>query len=518
VVKFFCNKPFLHSGIFGFLLYLCLLVVVGLFIYQNNHQHHLKLPHGCDQFGYLNLAKAVNERELFDNHAERPFLPQLLPHLKNTFSAERQYQFMIAPHCYHLSPANGVIINQYPPGLGLMLSILPEHMRQILFPVVCFFLIWLAWAICWWLSGNRDWVLCSATFLILSTVYYFLDPVSREFHHVHSVVVTYGLLLAAGWLLPGRPGLAIVFLGAASLFRFPTIIFLVPLYLVFLSKDGESSFTSQMFMQKSIKTALYFLMGGFGVYLIYVWILLGNPFLPTYSVIDQQSADFNRVLSNIYFYFVDNPGWLYVNLLSLFLLTVVATIRKAKSWWLFGLLLFLYNYGFFITHHVQIHYYPYATAFLIAGLALSLLLEDNINPKIRLFLIVSSALIAVSIMTSINLAGTQYNSNLPQYYKQISAYQKAFGKFDIVWAEERSGTVEYATNRAGFRYNWGPDNARSEIIKFLQANGYSQLIWASDPGMPEKEIILNFLKQNKIPFNRWESADMGQGITIPITH
>jgi hypothetical protein len=103
----------------------------------------------------------------------------------------------------------------------------------------------------------------------------------------------------------------------------------------------------------------------------------------------------------------------------------------------------------------------------------------------------------------------------PSYAEQVAAYQKAFGEVDVIWAENRSGTVEYTTDRAGFRYLWGPENVRLEIIRFLLSRGYSQVIWTGDTGMPPHEEVLNFLKRNKIPFQDWGSPELGRGVVIP---
>ncbi len=101
--------------VLGILLLIGLMLLVGFFIYQKYLGHHLRLPQGCDEFGYLNMAKAIEERELFGDHAKRPFFPELISHLQNKFPDEDSYRWMIAPHAYHLDPEKGKIINQYPP-------------------------------------------------------------------------------------------------------------------------------------------------------------------------------------------------------------------------------------------------------------------------------------------------------------------------------------------------------------------------------------------------------------------
>ena len=493
------------------LMFVGLMLLAGFFIYHEYLKYHLQLPEGCDEFGYLNLAKKIDEGELFANHAKRPFFPDLISHLRREFPNENSYRWIIAPHAYHLYPGRGKIINQYPPGVGLMLSLLPTHLRQTWFPLLCFLIWGLSWVACWRLSGNRDWMLCGVMFLLISFLFYLFNPVRLEFKRINSVAPTYGLLLASGWMISRKPRLSIALLGATTIFRLPNIILIVPLWIAFLAQGDRSSGIPRRLILKSVQTGLCALAGGFGIYLIYVWVLLGNPLLPTYSSIDQRFATMNGVWSNFEYYFVQDPSWAYVHLLGVGLLTYVAVMRNLKAWWFYGAGLVLYNYGFYLIHHVRISYYPYGSAFMIVGLAMSLWLEVPISKKIRWLLVGTFPIIIMILLTHLKLSD---RTESPSYAEQIAKYQKAFGEVDVIWAENRSGTVEYTTNRAGFRYKWGPENVRLEIIRFLLSRGYSQVIWTSDTGMPPHEEILNFLKRNKIPFHDWESPDLGHGVEI----
>src|SRR5512136_1078903 len=62
---------------------------------------HLKLPDGCDEFGYLNIAKAASEGKLFKDHAERPFDKGMLEYLKRSPHEYSSYEYMICPHAYY---------------------------------------------------------------------------------------------------------------------------------------------------------------------------------------------------------------------------------------------------------------------------------------------------------------------------------------------------------------------------------------------------------------------------------
>jgi hypothetical protein len=86
-----------------------LMLLAGFFIYHKYLEYHLRSPEGCDEFGYLNMAKAIDEGELFRDHAKRPFLPELISHLRREFPDENSYRWMIAPHAYHLGKYRGQV-------------------------------------------------------------------------------------------------------------------------------------------------------------------------------------------------------------------------------------------------------------------------------------------------------------------------------------------------------------------------------------------------------------------------
>ena len=96
--------------------------------------------------------------------------------------------------------------------------------------------------------------------------------------------------------------------------------------------------------------------GGAGLYFIYVLILLGNPFAPTYSIADREFAAFHEVWDNILFYFDLEQGWFTANIISLLLMVILSIISRVNGrWTIFSMALICMNYGSLIFHKVQIY-------------------------------------------------------------------------------------------------------------------------------------------------------------------
>lgn len=127
--------------VLNFLIIAAYTVLPVMLFYTEFEKHHRDLPAGCDEFGYLNMAKAITQNKLFKNHAERPFDKELLDYLRNTYPNPEDYTHLIAPHAYHYDAKASRVINQYPPGTSLLLSVFPINSRKPIFPAMCTFLL-----------------------------------------------------------------------------------------------------------------------------------------------------------------------------------------------------------------------------------------------------------------------------------------------------------------------------------------------------------------------------------------
>jgi hypothetical protein len=460
------------------------------------------LPQGCDEFGYLNMARALADGNLLDHHAPRPFFRELHSELKNTFPNADRYRWMVAPHAYHV--VGDKLINQYPPGVAMMLAPFPLEHRRSLFPslvtvLVCLVLIATARVEAW---GDDLAPLHLIPLVMIPT--FIIGPLSLELKRVNSVSPTYGLLIAAGWLLPRRPLLSLFALSATTVFRVPNAILALPFALAYLFLVRPVDTRIPKLIRKGLTSAGVFLLTGFGIYASYVWLLLGSPFRATYSTLDQDFAEPTTILNNIYYYLVDKNGWFIVHLAALAVLGAVCYYRRENRWFLFGVALTIYNYSFYFTHNVTTPYYPYASSLIVLGLALAVLRIGETPARVRRSLAVAAAATCILLPLITALAVGQREDTGPRFHREMARYQDTFSSFHVVWAEKHSGTVEYAADRAGFRYNWGVET-RAFAMHWLRRHGYDQAIWADDENMPTLSELKNALQHNNVPYHLEES-------------
>ncbi len=471
-----------------------------------------KLPIGCDEFGYLNMAKAISQGELLGDHASRPFIDGLLADLRVEEPEVDAYRWMIAPHAYHVGPNDDKIINQYPPGVGFMLAPFPLQWRRPLFSAVCAaigcFAILLAVRID---SGSFRRSAGIALIPFLAVLLSGFKPIVIELVRVNSLAPTFGLLIAAGWLLPRKPLWAIGLLSMTTVFRIPNVILALPFGFACLFLCVPTGGGFKAISKKSLLSVASFVASGFGLYLIYVCLLLGNPFLVTYSPIDQEFARSSAIADNLSFYLVEKNSWLWPNLAALAGLLLASILRRQWRWLFFGTAIVLLNYAFFLFHHVQIDYYPYASAFVVAGLAISLAGVHRLTGIYRVVLVGLSLVVATVFAFHSSSRNSGFNE---RFFEQIANYETVFGSFDVVWAETRSGTVEYATHKAGFRYNWGPERTRATVMNWLGKHGYTQVIWVDDIGMPEREKIEKTLSNHSIGYSTRSIPDFGEILVL----
>ncbi len=468
------------------------------------------LPSGCDEFGYLNMAKAISEGKMFGDHARRPFINELLADLRVEYSNADDYRWMVAPHAYHVSPYRDKIINQYPPGVGLLLAPVPLENRRSAYPMICVLICCVAILLAGCLDAGRFSFLVVAVLPLVAAGMYF-DPMRFELERVASLAPTYGLLIGSGWLLPRRPLWSLAFISASTIFRLPNSLLFAPMGLAGLLLSEPRVNSISCFARRAIGIGVAAFLGGFGFYLLYAYLLLGNPFAVTYSRLDQEFASFPGISKNLYFYFVDKNQWLFPHLGALAFLGLVCAFRKKYSWLVFGVALCIFNYAFYIFHKVQIDYYPYATVFLCVGLALGVADIERLSPRLRAVVISGGVAVGFAMALS-GLPGP--GTALPLYAEKAAPYHHAFSGYDVVWAEAHSGTVEYTTGRAGFRYNWGSDVVRKHVMLWMLRRGYSQAVWIDDDDMKPFSEIKQFLNSSKIQYTKKYSEGLGAYLEI----
>jgi hypothetical protein len=493
------KQPYLNA--IKYLIIVIYITIPVLLFYTVFARYQLSLPLGCDEFGYLNMAKAISENRLFKNHASRPFDKELLSYLKKTYPDYRNYSNLITPYAYHFVPRVSKVINQYPPGTSLLLSIFPIHNRKPFFAPVCAFLLMVFLLLAFKINSGTISFLNLNLAIIVASLFYFVPPFKNYFDYVTSVPATYGVLLAAGYLLVRKPNWAFLLLGLSSILRIINVMFFIPFLLIYLGREiPVNEYFSRKTLKKTLTALILLFSGGLGVYFLYVWILLGNPFLPTYSFIDQEFA-LKAVTTNFNYYFNFNNPWFRLHILLLILVTFnTITLKTPVKWSIFSLLISIYNYLFFVFHKVRISYYPYATTLIIMGILLFQYEEVLKKTKFRKVIVIAGIImLLLPVNTLVVCLRNSYRLHpRDDFQKKAKVYKDCFSKYDVIWADLRTGTVEYATSKASFRYIWGGEEVRNDVILWLKSHGYSQAIWAENIETPIAHIEKSL---NKIGIN-----------------
>jgi hypothetical protein len=233
----------------------------------------------------------------------------------------------------------------------------------------------------------------------------------------------------------------------------------------------------------------FLLAGGLVFYYLYVWGLLGDPFLQTYPEDYLKltlMSPINEIPGNIRFHVDFTNKWFLFHGGILGMMTCMWLFKKMPlKWIVVSLVIMLFNYGYFFVHRIlgpTEARYVFASGMIMAGIVLRYA-EEYLHSTARLRTIINCAgvlLVLAAIVFSAVKFPRQDMHKL--FYDQIKAYNDCFSGYDVVWSELRSGTVEYATGKAGFRYQWGPKDTRKTVMSWLSEHGYRQAIWVSDLG------------------------------------
>jgi hypothetical protein len=259
-----------------------------------------------------------------------------------------------------------------------------------------------------------------------------------------------------------------------------TILAIVLIIYLYRQVDWKERW-GRVLIGKTVRAILLFLAGGFIIYLIYTWGLLGNPFAPTYSLKDRDFINLSQLTGQLRWYLNWNQPWFRLHVILLGLLFVFSIRDRSRlKWACFALAISAFNYAFFITHQVRIPYYPYAPALVVLGILLDVLLNRLSLPCRDAGIRVLAGLTVIILLCLIRLPDV---SPRKYFREQVAIYRESLGGSDVVWGSMKTGTAEYAAGRASFRFAWGTKRARRAVIRWLNEHGYSQAFLAEDRGL-----------------------------------
>ena len=466
-------------------LYILLLLFGSLGVTLKFSQSHEKMPIGCDEFGYLNMARNIRGENL-SIVSERNYLKPLLDTLRSTSITENEIAWMITPHAYHLVPETNKIINQYPPGTSLLLSIFPIELRQLVFPLICIFILCLFTIIINSRSPDKSYNLFDLLFPAFIFLMMISAPFTTELSRINSLAPTFGLLFAAGLLLSKNPLAAALLIGLSVNFRVVNALMLVPIVLFLplksifnLANVRENFVLLLKFGLISVAAALPLL--------FYNYIEMGNPFSITYSSIDKAYNSETEITNHVKYYFNIDQLWFRIHIIGLALLIILNISGKlSRSYVLAAASFVILNYLFFIFHAVKMDYYPYASAIIVLGFIGSILSSIKLNQKHTIFN--KGIFIACTIIIFV-IGGIRYLKKPHQTFEASKQKYAALCRYDIVWGDLYSGTTEYVCNNNGFRYGTTTPRARKIALSFLKSNNYKQAILLNDNIISEQTIL-----------------------------
>ena len=434
------------------------------------YQQHEDLPKGCDEFGYLNQAKAMTEHRTFEDHTNRPWLSGLLDTLRSAGITEQEIAWMVTPHAYHVIPETNTIINQYPPATAFLLQFIPIEWRRQAFPLLAMLILVISFAAA--RMNKINFTVQDLLFAGLLLLIFFSPPFITELARVNSLAFTWGLLLAAGMFLEKRILLAAVLIGLSVNFRTANILMLAPLLVLMITKEAKWPPLKNVILPGVISIITI------SPLLIYNYLLTGNAFTTTYSSIDTAFAGWSQLKSNFLFYFDWDQRWFRVHVIIIPVCILLMILRKATRTEFAGILLFpVLNYLFFLLHAVQMDYYPYASSVILIGWTLGQFGKIPIDDKTQYF----SPWLIVLTSAVILMVGYERFSGKPRYtFNEVMRSYSSLCEYDIVWGDMLSGTTEYACDNNGFRYFTTTPRARKTAMKYLKENGYTQLILIDD--------------------------------------
>lgn len=487
-----------------YLLLLVLICIGTTFKFAHTHE---EMPVGCDEFGYLNLAKHFDEGKLTD----RSYLPELLTHLRASGITEPELSWMVTPHAYHVLPGTNKVINQYPPGTSYILSLLPYDWRNLLFPLLVMFSFILIPALALRFTRIKEWNLFDVLFPVLLFLVTVSSPFTTELSRVNSLAVTFGLLLAAGMVLIKKPFLACFLIALTVNFRIVNLLMLVPAIL-FLPLTAHLNKKENLQNFKMLFQAGILILLAIIPLLYYNYSLTGNPIASTYSVVDTAINGIEGVSSNILFYFNTNQHWFILHLIAILTIILFCYLKKISWTLVLKLIAFpLVNYIFFFWHKVTMDYYPYASAMILTGVICGL--SVNLNFRNKFSLAIPTVGIALAFVVLIS-GYRKFHKNEHLTFNDAKAKYASLCNYDIVWGDLLSGTTEYVCGNNGFRYTVTTPRARIRAIRFLHDKNFKQVILLDDVPL-KSELIIEELKTEGILFI--EKNDRRSGRLLEIT-
>ncbi len=486
---------------------LLIILFASLGVYLKFKDNLDKTPIGCDEFGYMQLAKAMDEGKTFEEHSPRPYLPDLLNYLRANGISETELRWTVVPHAYYVWDGTNKVINQYAPGTSFIMSLFPVSIRKLHFSTLAvIMLIAIPFISIYFIDKRKKFNYAHLALLIFVFYSTLGPPLLAEFTRVNSVIYTIGFLITAGYFLKSKPLLAWFLIALTANFRQVNLLLLLPFPLFFKLNLPTSKTEISNWFNQAIK-AIGLLLVALSPYFYYMFRLMGNPFKLTYSSIDTKTT--TAFLENIQFYFNPNEAWFWLNLIMVIMTFSLYLYKQIglKEW--IGLLLFeMATYAFFLSHSMQINYYPYACAMVLLGFGLNQLSQWRLSEKESKLIPWLTILIAV-LITCDGFFSRKESMTL----KDANAKYEPLCGYQIVWGDLLPSASEYVCDNNAFKFSVTTPRTRKLIINYLYQKRLSQVFIINDIPM-ESNGVINELKSLNLPFTLQNDSIFGSLIML----
>jgi MFS family permease len=470
--------------------------------------------YACDSFGYLRSAKelrrAYEQRTWPKFELESPQTRLLIDFMLQSKIPVTRWDEAIAPHAHHYAPQSGNVIDQYPPGTGLVLSMFPQG--EAVYGLNRF-VVWVftltgfaALVIAAW---KRAWATIGLVVLALTVGLIVIGRLGALSFSMNAGLVPILLtsvftLIAMRFKTANRNRLAFLFtllagmsLGVATMVRLPSFL-LSAGFLVLLWPGWRNLRIKSL----PVVFALGVTIAGVLPVVINQQVAAGAWYLTTYSRADAEPPTLKYIGQSASYYLVNGWGaednWALVagaiGLIGFLMLYLrrdsEASNRLGLSWKRFVIavvLLWVPTLCYFLLHRINGPHYVlsalFATITLLGLGAFAIEITSNaalrFEPR-RIVSWVALALILFPVAATLHRAWTQRDlrpapasatTHAPILLPAELVDDKAW-----VWADLLTGSLWYYANKPAFKIQFTDPEVRAKMFKFVWERGERQYL------------------------------------------
>jgi MFS family permease len=470
--------------------------------------------YACDSFGYLRSAKelrrAYEQRTWPKFELESPQTRLLIDFMLQSKIPVTRWDEAIAPHAHHYAPQSGNVIDQYPPGTGLVLSMFPQG--EAVYGLNRF-VVWVftltGFAALMIAAWKRAWATIGLVVLALTVGLIVIGRLGALSFSMNAGLVPILLtsvftLIAMRFKTANRNRLAFLFtllagmsLGVATMVRLPSFL-LSAGFLVLLWPGWRNLRIKSL----PVVFALGVTLAGVLPVVINQQVAAGAWYLTTYSRADAEPPTLKYIGQSASYYLVNGWGaednWALVagaiGLIGFLMLYLrrdsEASNRLGLSWKRFVIavvLLWVPTLCYFLLHRINGPHYVlsalFATITLLGLGAFAIEITSNaalrFEPR-RIVSWVALALILFPVAATLHRAWTQRDlrpapasaiTHAPILLPAELVDDKAW-----VWADLLTGSLWYYANKPAFKIQFTDPEVRAKMFKFVWERGERQYL------------------------------------------